>query len=153
MRYTASIAGISVMLLTIGASAQEKKVERSELPPAVAKTVGQVATGATIRGFSTEVENEKRVYEAELVVDGHTRDVEIASDGTVNEVEEEVSFDSLPDGVKSALSERAGAAKIVKVESLTKHDKLVVYEAATLRGTKKGEVQVGPNGERLAHEE
>jgi hypothetical protein len=30
---------------------------------------------------------------------------------------------------------------------------LVAYEAATLEGAKKGEIQVGPNGEKLAHEE
>ena len=27
------------------------------------------------------------------------------------------------------------------------------YEAATLKGAKKGEIQVGPSGESLAHEE
>jgi hypothetical protein len=30
---------------------------------------------------------------------------------------------------------------------------LVAYEATTLKGTKKGEVQVGPNGEKLTREE
>jgi hypothetical protein len=88
-----------------------------------------------------------------MIVDGHTRDVSIASDGSVSEVEEEVAFDSLPAKVQTALTARAKGAKIVKVESLKKKDKLVAYEATTLRGKKHGEVQVGPNGERPAHEE
>jgi hypothetical protein len=55
--------------------------------------------------------------------------------------------------VQAALTAKAGGAKITKVESLTKHGKLVAYEAATLKGTKKGEIQVGPDGGKLSHEE
>ena len=39
------------------------------------------------------------------------------------------------------------------MESLTKRNKLVAYEAATMKGTKKGEIQVGPDGGKLSHEE
>jgi hypothetical protein len=41
----------------------------------------------------------------------------------------------------------------VKVESITKHDRLVAYEAKVLTGTKKSEIQVGPDGKPLDHEE
>ena len=135
----------------IVAAGQEKKLERSALPPAVEKTVQAETKGATIKGFLTERENGRKVYEAETVLDGHTRDLQIATDGTLNEIEEEVAFDSLPGAVQAGLTAKAVGAKIVKVESLTKRGKLVAYEATTLRGTKKGEVQVGPDGGRLAH--
>jgi hypothetical protein len=36
---------------------------------------------------------------------------------------------------------------------LKKKDKLVAYEATTLKGTKHGEIQVGPDGKKLSHEE
>ena len=88
-----------------------------------------------------------------MMVNGHTKDIEIAQDGSLNEIEEEVAFDGLPNGVKTALMARAAGAKITKVESLMKHDKLVAYEAATLKGAKKGEIQVGPDGGKLSHEE
>jgi len=39
------------------------------------------------------------------------------------------------------------------VESLTKKNKLVAYEAAILKGTKRGEIQVGAHGQKLSHEE
>ena len=142
-----------VALSTLSLSAQEKKIQRNALPAAVEKAVQANTQGATIKGFATEVENGKKVYEAETVVNGHTRDLQFGTDGSLNEVEEEVSFESLPAPVKSALMAKAGTAKIVKVESLTKHDKLVAYEAATLKGAKRGEVQVGPAGETLKHEE
>ena len=141
-------AVVALTLTAATAFAQEKKIQRSELPPAVEKTVQQQSQGATIKGFSTEREHGKKVYEAEMMVDGHSKDIQIATDGTLNEIEEEVAFDSLPANVKSALTARAGSAKITKVESLTKQGKLVAYEAATLNGTKKGEIQVRPRRAR-----
>ena len=143
---------VAAFSLTLVASA-EKKIERSALPPAVEKTVQEQSKGATIKSFSSETENGVFEYEAEMVVSGHTRDIAIAKDGTLLEVEEEVAMDTLPAAVKSALMVKAPGAKITKVETLTKKDKLVAYEAATLKGTKKGEIQVGPNGEKLTHEE
>ena len=145
-------AGLACLALTPLALA-ETKIDRSKLPPAVEKTVQEQSQGATIKGFSKETENGVLEYEAEMMVDGHSRDIAIAKDGTLLEVEEEVALNSLPDSVQKALATKAGGAKITKVESLTKKGKLVAYEAATLKGTKKGEIQVGPNGEKLSHEE
>jgi uncharacterized membrane protein YkoI len=132
---------------------QEKTLSRSQLPPAVEKTVQAQSQGATIKRFVTGREDGKTVYEAEMMVDGHTKDIQIAKDGTLNEIEEEVAIDSLPPEVQSALRKKAAGAVITKVESLTKQGTLVAYEAATLRGHQKGEVQVGPTGKQLAHPE
>lgn len=133
--------------------AQEKKIQRSDLPPAVEKTVAAQSEGATIKGFSQETENGQLHYEAEMTVNGHSKDVEIDATGAIVEVEEQVVFDSLPAAVKEGLQAKAGAGKISKVESITKHDKLVAYEAKVLTAGKKSEVQVGPDGKPLDHEE
>jgi hypothetical protein len=134
-------------------SALEKKIKRSELPPAVEKTVQTESAGATIKGFSKETKNGRVYYEAELVVNGHTKDVLMDADGAVVEVEEEMSFEELPANVKAGLSEKAGKGRITKVESMKKHDKLVAYEAQVSTNGKSTEIQVGPHGETLAHEE
>jgi hypothetical protein len=73
--------------------------------------------------------------------------------GSVVEVEEQVSIESLPPAVLHGLQERAGTGKIGKVEKLTKKDKLVAYEAKVLSNGKHSEVQVGPDGKPLDHEE
>ena len=86
------------------------------------------------------------------MVSGHSKDVLIDKDGGVVEVEEQVAFDSLPATVREGLRNKAGQGKIVKVESLTKHDKLVAYEAKVADGKTK-EIQVGPDGKPLDHEE
>lgn len=141
------------VLLAGSASAQEKKIKRSDLPPAVEKTVAAESTGATIKGFSTEKEKGETFYEAEMMIAGHTKDVLIAADGTVVEVEEQVVLDSLSADVKAGLQTKAGKGRILKVESLTKKGKLVAYEAKVDTNGKKSEVQVGPDGKPLAHEE
>ena len=84
-------------------------------------------------------------------VDGHAKDISIAKDGAVLEIEEEVEQSSLPAAAQSALQARAKGAKITKVESVTRKGKIVSYEATVMNGTKKSEVAVGPNGEKLAH--
>jgi len=141
------------LLLAGTASAQEKKIKRSDLPPAVEKTVAAESAGATIRGFSTEKENGQTFYEAEMMVNGHSKDVLIAADGTVVEVEEQVTLDSLSPEVKAGLQAKAGKGRILKVESLTKKGKLAAYEAHVETNGKKSEVQVGPDGKPLDHEE
>jgi hypothetical protein len=147
------LAVIAALALTTAAFAQEKKIQRADLPPAVEKTVATQSQGATIKGFSQEVEDGQTLYEAEMTISGHSRDISIDGNGAIVEVEEQVAVDSLPAAVKAGLEAKAGAGKIVKVESITKHGKLVAYEAKVQTGTKKSEVQVGPEGKPLDHEE
>lgn len=149
----ANFAVVAALSLTTIALAQERKIERKDLPPAVEKTVEAQSQGATIRGFSQEKENGQLNYEAEMIVNGHTKDVLIDPKGAVVEIEEQVPLESLPVTVREVLQAKAGAGKILKVESLTKHDKLVAYEAVVQTAGKKKEIQVGPDGEQLAHEE
>jgi hypothetical protein len=136
-----------------GSFAQEKQIKRADLPPAVEKTVVAESAGATIKGFSIEKEKGETFYEAEMTISGHSKDVLISASGAVVEVEEEVALDKLPAEVKAGLEAKAGKGKILKVESLTKQGKLVAYEAKVLTSGKKAEVQVGPDGKQLDHEE
>ena len=149
----ANFAVVAALSLAPIALAQEKKIERKDLPPAVEKTVAARSQGATIRGFSQEKENGQLNYEAELTVDGHSKDILIDANGAVVEIEEQVAIDSLPAPVKDGLQARAGDGKILKVESLTKKNKLIAYEAVVQSAGKKKEIQVGPDGQPLAHEE
>ena len=147
--------GATLAILTIGfqTRAQEKKLQRSELPPAVQKTVDELSKGATVKGFSTEVEDGKKIYEVQLTVNGHGKDVSMDAQGHVLEIEEETSLESLPAAVRDGLTKAAGKGTIRKVESLTKNGKLVAYEASVKTGTKNSEIQVGLDGKKLAHPE
>jgi hypothetical protein len=149
--------GIALLLAglpTLSLQAQEKKITRDQLPPAVEKAVAaQESKGATVKGFATEIEKGKKLYEAELTENGHGKDVSMDEQGNVVEVEEEVSLDSLPAEVKDGLTKAAGSGTITRVESLTKSDKLVAYEAVVKNGGKRSEIQVGPDGKKLTHKQ
>lgn len=152
LRFTA--ASLVIALATFSAAqAQEKKLKREQLPPAVEKTVAEQSKGATIVGFSTEVEHGKRLYEVELKIDGRGKDISMDRNGNIVEVEVELSMDSLPDAVKDGLKKAARAGTIIKIESVTKNGKLVAYEAIVKTGTKRSEILVGPDGQKLAHPE
>src|SRR5882724_2492809 len=153
MNANRTICLLAVCLALVGSTlAQEKRIDRSELPKAVEKTVQQQSKGATVRGFSKEKENGKIVYEAKMIVNGQTKDVLIDANGTVLEIEEQIELQALPVAVKAGLQSRVGKGKITKVESITKKDKLVAYEAQVTTDGKKSEVQVGPDGKPLDHE-
>ena len=152
LRRTCFIA-IVVLCVSAACASQEKTIKRSDLPPAVEKTVAAQSPGTAVRGFSKETENDQTYYEVEQTVNGHTKDILIDTTGAIVEVEEEVALDSLPAEVKAGLLAKAGMGKIGKVESITKHDRLVAYEAHVDTNGKKSEAQVGPDGKPLAHEE
>jgi hypothetical protein len=151
--FALTIVAATLCSLPLRAEEHEKKIKRSDLPPAVEKTVAAQSQGATIKGFNQVEEDGKTTYEAEMTVNGHSKDVVIAPTGAIVEVEEQVEFASLPAAVRSGLQAKAGSGKITKVESLTKHDKLVAYEAVVTTNGKHSEVQVGPDGKPLDHEE
>lgn len=68
-----------------GAQNQERRIKRSELPPAIEKAVVAQGQGSTICGFSQERGNGKTFYEAELIVNHHSKDVLMDEGGKVVE--------------------------------------------------------------------
>ena len=155
MKKTIAMIGLAtvvmVLVLTAAAYPQERKLKREQLPPAVEKTVAAESQGAEIKGFATEIEKGRRLYEVELTINGHSKDISMDKNGNIVEVEEEVTMDSLSPAVQEALKRAAGKGTIGKIESLTKNGNLVAYEAHVKTGMKRSEIQVGPNGEKLAH--
>jgi uncharacterized membrane protein YkoI len=147
------LALVLTCAITAQASAQERRLKRSDLPPAVQKTADEQSNGATVQSYSSETEGGQLEYEVAMTVHGHSRDVSIAADGTILVIEEQVALDSLPAPVRAGLQQRAGSGKIIKVELLTKRGAIVAYEAQVRTGTKRSEIQVGPDGKPLAHEE
>ena len=104
-----------VVIFSTALAAQDKKLKKSDLPAAVQKSADEVSKGATVRGYSSEKEDGKLEYEVRLTVNGHSKDVTIAPDGTVLEVEEEVAMDALPAAVRDGLKKEAGIAALLMV--------------------------------------
>ena len=138
-----------VLSVDMFAQASEKSVKMKDLPKAVQTTVQEQSKGATVRGLSKETDNGKTYYEVELKVKGHNKDVLIDPTGAVVEIEEEVSMASIPPAVKAQMEKQAGGGKIVMVESVTKNDAVVAYEAHVKTGNKRSEIKVSPDGQLI----
>lgn len=141
---------LSTSLLT---HAAEKRIPKSALPAAVAQTAEEQSKGAIVKGYSKDIENGQVEYEVEMMVNGLTKDVSIGPAGNVLEIEEQIEMNALSSSVKAAIKAKAGNGNVTKVESLTKHGSVVAYEAQVTINGKNKEIQVGPHGETLAHEE
>lgn len=143
----ALVAGCFGFLVSpVFGNGQSHKVPLGKLPEAVRKTVEEQAKGGKIRVVVSEVEEGKTVYEAELVVNGRKRDVQIDETGTVLEVEEEIPVAELPEKVKTAAMK---AGRILKAESISRDGKIRFYEIDVKADGKKSEIKLSPEGERV----
>jgi uncharacterized membrane protein YkoI len=125
--------------------AAETKVQMKELPPAVQKAVQQQSVSGTIKGFAKETENGATTYEAEMVVNGHGKDVSFDSTGKVVGIEEEVALDNVPPPVRSTIEKASSGGKLKKVEKVTEGG-TTSYEAAYTKSGKSHEVVVKLDG-------
>ncbi|MGH9614789.1 MAG: PepSY-like domain-containing protein [Bryobacteraceae bacterium] len=146
MKTSICASGIFLLLGSVSFAA-EQPVNLQQLPPAVRQTAAEQSKGATVRGYTKEVEHGQTRYEVATVKDGKTRDVEMDANGNVTEVEQEVSLDSIPASARTALQKAAASGKITKVESVTSGSK-VNYEATIRTGKRHIEIQVDSNGQR-----
>jgi hypothetical protein len=84
-----------------------------------------------------------------MMVNGQGKDVLMDASGAIVEVEEQIAMDELPTDAQDAVRTKAGKGMIVKIESITKHDKLVAYEAEINRNGERSEIQLDPHGKPL----
>src|SRR3979490_2660787 len=85
----------------------EKKVKMQDLPAAVQQAVKDYSKDAKIRGLATEMDKGKKVYEAELIVAGHSKDVTFDADGHIVSVEEETTLANIPAPARAAIQSAA----------------------------------------------
>ena len=122
------ILGAAVVCATATAGADDKKLQKKDLPPAVQKTVDEQTKGAEIKNISKETEKGVTQYEVEPLVNGKHRDFNVDTKGGMVVVEEEVTIASVPSAAKAAIEKMVGAGKLVMVEKMTKGSE-TLYEA------------------------
>jgi uncharacterized membrane protein YkoI len=138
-----SLAAVVMAFAVAGvAAAGDKKIQAKDLPPAVQKAVQEQTKGATIKGYSTETEDGKTMYEVETLVNGHTRDLLFDATGALVSAEEATAVDAVPAPVKAALEARG---KVLSIETITK-GKTILYEGVVQKNGKKTEVVVDADG-------
>lgn len=149
MVFCATVIAASAMF----GHASEQPVRQADLPAAVQKTAQEQSKGAVINRYVKDNEDGQLENEVEMIIDAHSKDVAIAPDGKLLEVEEQVKLEALPAAVRQGLQVKAGKGAITKIESITKNGQVVAYEAQVRTGGRHSEIQVGPTGQALQREE
>ena len=142
------LAAVAMSALVAGpgiAQDSEKKVKMADLPPAVQQAVKEHSKEGKLRGLATEMDKGKRVYEAELTVAGHSKDITFDAEGQVLSVEEETTLASIPPLARAAIESAAGQGKVLEVETVTEGG-ITFYEAQLKTGSKKSEIKVDAAG-------
>ena len=125
--------------------ATEVSIQMKDLPAGVQATVQKQIRSAKLLLLTKEIEKGRTYYEAETTVNGRSRDIMIDSAGAIFEVEQSVPLESVPAAARNALLKRAGAGKVLKVESVT-NNSTMHYEAVILKNGKRSEVEVSADG-------
>ncbi len=98
--------------------------------PVEAKAAAQAAgNGVVFEEVDIDLDNGTATYElAGKGPDGKTIEVDVMSDGTIEEVEQEISMDAVPDAVKKLLAKYMPNFKATKAEKSTRTNFEVFYE-------------------------
>ena len=155
MKFSPKLLSIATVCLCVVplTHAVEKKISESELPHAVRQVAQELSKNAIVRAYTRDEENGLTEYEVEMTVGGHSKDVTVGGDGSVLEVEEQTEMSALPSAVRLGLKAKAGRGSITRIETITKHGEIVAYEAQITTGSKRSELQVGPDGIPLVRRE
>jgi hypothetical protein len=142
-------AACRLLMGTALAQETERPARMKDLPQAVQATVREQSRGAVVRGLSIETEKGQTFYEASLKIKGRIRDVLIDANGNVVEIEDQVMLTSLPPAARAEIVKQAGKGRILTVESITKNNAIVAYEAHVKTAGKISEIKVDPGGKPL----
>jgi hypothetical protein len=143
-----AVLGTFVLGLSVSALAQEQKVLRKDVPPAVLAAFAEAYPKATIKGYSKEMHNGQTVYEIESVEGQTRRDAIYSSDGKLTLLEETLDPSDLPSAVKTALNKKFPGAKILRSEKVTK-GAVVGYEFRVEHKGKTTEIVFDPTGKEI----
>ena len=133
--------------------ADEEKVDLDKVPAKVKDAVKKAFKEAEFVSASKEKEDGKLLYEIRIKVKAQTIEVTCTEDGTVVEVEKEISAKDLPKAVAGAIDSKYPKATIKKAEEVIKGDK-TAYEVLIVTADKKTvEIKYDKDGKVLEMEE
>ena len=142
------LAAVAIGALAAGvviAQDSENKVKMADLPQPVQQAVRAHSKEGKLRGLATEMDQGKKVYEAELTVAGHAKDITFDAEGRVVSVEEETTLANIPAPARAAIESVAGKGRVLAVETVTEGGK-TSYEAQLQTGSHKSEIKVDAAG-------
>lgn len=143
LRELATVSLLSCVLAQPSPGA-ERTLRKGDVPAAVLSAFSKAWPAATIVAFAEETKDGRAYFEIESRDGKVARDVLLAPDGSIVEVEEVVPVAALPAAVVEAARALGKRVVIRKAERVTR-GKVVTY-SLELTGTKEREVAFDPAG-------
>jgi Putative beta-lactamase-inhibitor-like, PepSY-like len=143
LQYTV-IAFVSISITSISI-AQEKKMDKKDLPKAIVESFQKSYPKAEIKGASIEKEKGKTYYEIESLDGKQKRDLLYTKNGNIAEIEETLNTNEIPDFVNNSIMKKYPDGKIHKAEKLTTGEK-ISYEVIVQYSGSKSEVVLDSTG-------
>ncbi len=138
----------AALLAAPSGDAQEKKIDKKDVPAAVLSAFAKSYPHAKIKGTTSEVEKGTIYYEIESLDGTQARDILYQADGTAVEIEEVISPRALPKSVNAAIASEFGKPLISKAERVRKGAE-ISYEVHVKLGSKTGSIVVDDSGKVL----
>lgn len=143
------LAGLSVLLLLTVLSrptqAEDAEKKAVQVPQPVTNAFRAAYPNATISDISIEKKDGRDYYEIESLDGSVRRDLLYTADGSVFEIEEQISVKDLPRVVADSLSARFPRTELKKAERITRGD-TVEYEVLLEDGENNLEVLLDSHG-------
>jgi hypothetical protein len=138
------------------AVADEQKVPLKDVPKVILDAVKAKFPDGKLKEASKETEEGKTTYEIALNDKGSAVDVTLTADGTIAEIETEVSARDLPKAVASTIEANYPGATVKKAEKIVEvkaNNESKSYEVVLVTAEKKTiEVKLSPEG-KILHSE
>jgi len=149
MRFKSCLLGLGLLVAVGGASAQEKRITKSEMPAPVLAAFAKAFPKAQAVAYAQEKEDGKTLYEVESKEGTIHRDVTFEADGKLVVVEESIDVKELPAAVRSALAKEKGKCELA--EKLIR-GQVIEYEFHMKDGKSEFEVVMDASGKVLKRE-
>ena len=124
----------------------EKKLALKDLPAPVQATVQSELKGGEIRTIGKETEHGVVQYEIETMRAGKHRDFEVDTKGRLLVVEEETTFDSIPEAARTAIKRKVADGALGMIELFMRNGETMYEAQYTTKTGKKHEVLVKADG-------
>jgi hypothetical protein len=152
-RFAALLVAATLVCWGNFARADEDDVPLDKLPAKVTAAVKAKFPKAELVAAQKEVEDGKTLYEVGIKNEGQKIEVTALEDGTIVEVEKEITFKDLPKAVSDVMDTKYPKAEIKKVEEITEGTK-VAYELLFVTADKKKlEIKFDKDGKVLESED
>ena len=126
----------------------ENAISMDEVPEAAMTAAQENAMGVEFETVQIDPDNETETYEfSGTKADGMMLEVDVLADGTIEEIEEEITMEEVPQAVSAALDSEASGLEPSFVEKSTREDgATIVYEFEGMLDGQEVDIEINEDG-------